>query len=78
MKLIGGCRLNRISDIERYIGYLLSREHWGKVYATEKVKSHTNYGFNVFNLHLINATVHPENTASIKVLEKVGMRYEKD
>ena len=72
-KLIGGCRLNKVSDIQGHIGYKLAKEHWGKGYATEAAKALTDYGFTELNLHRVYATVHPDNAASIRVLEKVGM-----
>jgi len=75
-KLIGGCRLNKVLEIEGHVGYILSRDHWGNGYATEAAKALTDYGFNVLNLHRIYATVHPDNGASIRVLEKVGMTLE--
>ena len=76
MKLIGGCRLNKVSDIQGHIGYKLAKDYWGKGYATESAKALTHYGFNVLNLHRVYASVHPENAASIRVLEKVGMILE--
>jgi ribosomal-protein-alanine N-acetyltransferase len=75
-KLIGGCRLNKVSDIEGHIGYILSKDQRGNGYATEAAKALTDYGFNELNLHRVYATVHPENAASIRVLEKVGMTLE--
>jgi len=75
-KLIGGCRLKKVSDIEGRVGYILAREHWGNGYATEAAKTLTEYGFDELGLHRVYATVHPENAASIRVLEKVGMSYE--
>jgi len=75
-KLIGGCRLKKVSDIEGHVGYILARDQWGNGYATETAKALTDYGFSELNLHRVYATVHPENAASIRVLEKVGMRYE--
>ena len=76
MELIGGCRLNKVSDIEGHVGYKLARRYWGKGYATEAVRALVDYGFRVLNLHRVYATVHPENAASIRVLEKVGMVLE--
>ena len=76
MVLIGGCRLNKTSDIEGHVGYKFARSHWGKGYATEAAKALVDYGFNVLKLHRVYATVHPENGASIRVLEMVGMMRE--
>ena len=57
------------------IAYLLHREHWGAGYATELAHYLIQYSFNHFNPHQIIAAYHPQSLASIRVLEKVGMRY---
>ncbi len=75
-RLIGGCRLNKVSKIEGHIGYILNRKHWGNGYATEAAKALTRYGFNELDLHRVYATCDPENVASRRVLEKVGMTLE--
>ena len=75
-ELIGGFRISSESDIEGSIGYKLAKHHWGKGYATEAAIAVVDFGFNVLNLHRVYATVHPENVASIRVLEKVGMTLE--
>lgn len=49
---------------------------WNKGYATETLKEILNFGFNILNLHRIEAGCAVENVGSIKVLEKVGMLRE--
>lgn len=58
------------------LGYMFAYDYWGKGYATEASKALIDYGFNMMNLNRIEATVDPENNASIKILEKLGMHYE--
>ncbi len=58
------------------ISYVLARSAWGKGYATEIAKELIRFGFNDLNLVRIQGSTHPENEASSKVLEKVGMQYE--
>ncbi len=58
------------------IWYKIDKDYWNKGYTTEAVRSILNYGFNDLNLHRIEAGCATENVASIRVLEKVGMKRE--
>lgn len=55
--------------------YFLSRDAWGKGYATEIARRVIEYGFKELNLPEVFATVDDEHTASIRVLEKAGMKF---
>ncbi len=59
------------------LGYRLLREHWGKAYATEAAKACVAYGFDQLLLPKIVGRAQPANPASYRVLEKIGMQYEK-
>jgi RimJ/RimL family protein N-acetyltransferase len=74
-RLIGACGL-REGDHEAWIGYCLSRDHWGLGLGTEAAGRMLEFGFEVLGLHRIYATCDPGNIASARVLEKVGMRRE--
>ncbi|RPI74138.1 MAG: N-acetyltransferase [Ignavibacteriales bacterium] len=52
------------------IGYLLRPEYWGKGIMQEAFSEVVKYGFEVLKLHSLEANVNPDNTASIKLLEK--------
>ena len=54
--------------------YFLSRDVWGKGYATEIARRIIAHGFEELNLPEIFATVDDEHSASIRVLEKAGMK----
>lgn len=54
------------------IGYMLHPKFVGKGIAHEALKAVIDYGFNVINLHSIEAIIHTDNKASIKLIEKVG------
>jgi [ribosomal protein S5]-alanine N-acetyltransferase len=56
------------------VGYALARAAWGKGYATEIAQAMLRVGFDTLNLTEIYGVVIPENTASRRVLEKIGMR----
>ena len=58
------------------IYYKLDPQYWGKGYATEVAKKLIDTGFEVFNLHKVEAGVAIGNERSIKVLEKAGMKRE--
>ena len=58
------------------IGYSLGSRWWGLGYATEAVSAVLDFAFNTLGAHRIQATYHPDNIASKRVLEKVNMRYE--
>ena len=45
-----------------------------KGYATEAAREIINYGFNVLQLSEIYAVVKPENHASVKVTQRLGMK----
>ncbi len=55
------------------VGYLLDRAHWGKGLATEGGLASLQFGFQTLGLESIIAVVHPDNKASSRVIEKLGM-----
>lgn len=57
-------------------GFRFRSDCWGQGYATESSRAIVRHGFEVLRLKRILGLVLPENGASIRVLEKVGMRYE--
>ncbi len=58
------------------IGYSLGSRWWGKGYATEAVEAVLDYAFRELYAHRVQATYHPYNIGSKRVLEKCGMKYE--
>lgn len=60
------------------LGYRFMSQYWGKGYATEANAASLELGFKTLHLKKIIAMVMPLNTASIRVLEKLGFKYEKD
>lgn len=59
------------------IGYALLERYWGKGYAYEAASAVMDYGRNVLKLKRIVAITAPDNEASMHVLEKLGLRFEK-
>jgi [ribosomal protein S5]-alanine N-acetyltransferase len=60
---------------ETEVGFLLDPRWWGKGYATEAARASLKFAFEHTPLDHIIALVHPENSASRRVIEKCGMRY---
>jgi RimJ/RimL family protein N-acetyltransferase len=76
-ELIGLCGICTLSGSEQAeLWYLLRPDVWGHGLATEAARQMLEFGFGELNLHRIWATCVPENTASLRVLEKLGMRRE--
>ena len=63
---------------ETDIGFRYFEEQWNKGYASESAKACLNYGFEKLNLKRIIGRAMKKNIASIKVLEKIGLEFERD
>ena len=73
-ELIGYCGVELYgngSDVE--LGFSLARSAWGRGYATEAARAWLDHAFDALGFARVLALVKPENTASIRVLEKIGM-----
>lgn len=58
----------------REIGYVLSKEYWGKGIMPEAVKAVINYLFNEFDLDFLTCGYYDFNTQSKRVQEKCGFK----
>ena len=76
-KLIGCAGLRSYQEIAELL-YLLDEPYWGKGIATELGSAILEYGFEKLNFDRIIAVTRPENVVSRRVLEKLGMRFEKE
>ena len=75
----GFCGLQYLENTpEIEVGYRFEKRFWGMGLATEAAKASLEYGFERLGLDRIVAVVHPGNLASQRVVEKLGLRYEKD
>jgi RimJ/RimL family protein N-acetyltransferase len=75
---IGMCGLiqrDGLDDVD--IGYSFLERFWLKGYAYESASAVMDYGRNVLGIKRIVAITAPDNPGSIRVLEKLGLRYEK-
>lgn len=58
------------------IGYDLSRKYWRRGLMSEALGVALDFGFESMALHRVGALVHPDNRASIGLLEKFGFARE--
>ena len=78
---VGICGLapQTIDDInEVELGYRLMPEFWGRGMATEAACACRDYAFKNLGMPRIIAIIEPANAGSIRVTEKVGLRFEKE
>jgi RimJ/RimL family protein N-acetyltransferase len=78
-RLIGHCGLEYVTSLDEVeVNYLLAREYWGRGLATESAIALLRYGFETLQFDQLVALAKPENLASLRVMEKIGMQYEKN
>jgi RimJ/RimL family protein N-acetyltransferase len=74
--VVGWCGLEYLTELEETeVAYLLSQRVWGRGYASEAARAAVRFGFDEARLQGIIGLVHPDNVASISVLEKCGLTY---
>jgi [ribosomal protein S5]-alanine N-acetyltransferase len=65
--------LDELGEVD--VAYRLLLAHWGQGLATEVALASVRYGFADLGLKRIIGLVMPKNIASLRVLEKTGLRY---
>lgn len=77
-KLIGTIGFTDYSPTNRRaeVNYALAAKYWGRGLTPEALEEAIAFGFGVARLNRIEARCIPENVASARVMEKVGMRLE--
>lgn len=80
--MVGLCGLIVWPDIdgteELEVAYLLAREAWGRGLGTEVAGAIRDWAARELGRRRLVSCIYPEHTASIRVAQKIGMRYEKD
>lgn len=76
--LIGDCFFKILNEDPRQaeIGFTLKCEVHGQGYASEGVGRLLQYLFDDLNLHRVRGNCDPQNSASIRLMERLGMRHE--
>jgi len=76
-RVVGFNGLKYLPELDEVdLGYRFRSDYWGMGIATESSLAVVRYGFETLGLERILGLVLPGNAASIRVLEKVGMRRE--
>jgi ribosomal-protein-alanine N-acetyltransferase len=76
-KLLGYAGIRSLEGQPELV-YLLAKEYWGMGLATEVAAACLRYGFTEKGFDSILALTRPLNVRSRRVMEKIGMRFEKD
>jgi RimJ/RimL family protein N-acetyltransferase len=76
-RAIGDSGLLMLQDGWIDLGFRLAQPYWGKGLATEAASAWVRAAFDDFHIDRLTAIVHPENLASICVLEKLGFLTER-
>lgn len=72
--LMGRCGLQELPDTgEIEVDFLLGRDHWGRGHTTLAARAGLRFGFETRGIESIVGIVHPDNGASRRVLEKIGL-----
>jgi ribosomal-protein-alanine N-acetyltransferase len=78
-EIIGTAGLQPLEDTgEIEVGYSIIKKYWGLGIGTEAAQGWMEYGFNKMGLERIVAVAVVGNTASRRIMEKLGMKFEKD
>ncbi|MEH1793515.1 GNAT family N-acetyltransferase [Nostoc sp.] len=78
-EMIGRCGLGFLENTpEVELGYVFDKSYWNMGIATEASVATLKFGFWEAKLNQIVAIADPENIASVRVIQKLGMKYEKN
>ncbi|NOR21055.1 MAG: GNAT family N-acetyltransferase [Xanthomonadales bacterium] len=73
-EVIGFCGIKYLPEIDLpEVGYRYLKEYWGKGIGTEAAKACVEFARQDLDIKKLIALIIPENIASIKVAEKLGM-----
>lgn len=76
-QLIGLCGFRMLENTPELF-YIFAKASWGRGLATEAARASLRYGFEELEFERILAATRHGNTASIRVMTKIGMSYEKE
>ncbi len=77
-RLAGVCGLQPLGTTgELEVGWWVVKDLWGRGLATEAGAAALRFGWDILGLRRINAIAMPGNRASTRVMEKLGMTFER-
>lgn len=78
-RMVGYCGLRRLPQTKEVeLLYGIERAQWGRGLTTEAARASLRFGFEELKLERIMAVTDPENLGSRRVMEKSGLKFEKD
>jgi ribosomal-protein-alanine N-acetyltransferase len=80
-RFIGRCGLlpwTLDGRFEVEVAYLIAKTHWRQGFGCEAAQAIRDYGFTTLNLPRLVCLIDSQNTASIRVAQKIGMTFEKE
>jgi RimJ/RimL family protein N-acetyltransferase len=77
-EFVGDVSMRWVSELHKTgeLGFMFERAHHGRGYATEAARRVLAFGFEGMGFHRVIGRAEARNTASVRVLEKLGMRRE--
>ena len=76
---VGFCGLQFVVGTQEIeVGFRFAKQYWGQGFATEATRAVLRHGFEVLSLERVIGLAHPANIASQRVLQKSGLKHEKD
>lgn len=76
-ELMGFCGFAHYNN-ELDFGWRYAKKFWGRGFGTEAAKAVLKFGIKKFKFSRIVCISYPENRGSIRIIEKIGMKFEKE
>jgi RimJ/RimL family protein N-acetyltransferase len=74
---LGHCGLVYLQNgVDVEVAYAFGKPYWGQGYASEAAHASLRYGFESAGLEQVIALAVPENSASQRVMQKIGMKHQ--
>jgi ribosomal-protein-alanine N-acetyltransferase len=78
-RMVGYCGLRRLMPMKEIeLLYGVENAQWGRGLTTEAARASLRFGFQEMKFERIMAVTDPENLASRRVMEKCGMKFERE
>ena len=77
-RFLGQCGLNTLPGGEVEILWAIERDAWGQGLASEAARAALAYAFDVVGLERVIALARPKNAPSRRIMDKLGMRWDRD
>ena len=79
-RVVGTCGVFPVEWVgpEVEVAYHFARDVWNRGYATEAAGAWVGAAFDQLELERVVALAYPANRASTRVMEKIGMRFDRD